>query len=242
MSSALDTVRNYLLGGAEEVLALTMPVSPLEKRGLMRIEKRRDQCSSSTYCPDGYHCISAVYCKKNTNYAWTAVFGVLLLLAIILCCVRRRRARAAMAAPQTVVTSDPHYSVPPQIYAPPAGDPNLAYQTPGPYPGSPYPAGTYPPPASAPYGEKPLETPPAAYSAYPPSSGAYSAAPPASTNYPAPDVPAPAYSGSPYPPPVGQPQGSLYPPPAGLPQDPNHAGPVPYPVPHGEASSYNPPK
>ncbi|KAI1302438.1 hypothetical protein EDD11_005604 [Mortierella claussenii] len=239
MSFSLHVARDYLFGGSDVVLALTSPASTLEKRDIMRIEKRVDQCSYGRYCPDGWHCVSATECQKNRNYAWTAVFGVLLLLLIILCCIRRRRAARAVPA-QPVVTT----TIPLQSYAPPAGDPNMAYQTPA-YPppaGAPYgaPPPNYPPPASSPYTDKPLDAP-GTYSNYPPASGAYSpapyhtdpayggtpsysAAPP--TSYPPPAQPASAYSG-PYNPPVGQPQG--------------HTGAA-YPVPQGEAASYAPPK
>ncbi|KAF8938442.1 hypothetical protein EDD21DRAFT_410307 [Dissophora ornata] len=217
--SSLNIVREYLFGGAEEILALTTPVTPLEKRDLMRIEKRYDQCSSSTYCRNGYHCVSTTLCKKNTNYAWTAVFGVLLLLLICLC-IRRRRARAMTDAPQTVVAT----TFPQQSYAPPAGDPNLAYQTPATYPP---PTGAYAAPPtgaypaySAPYtGETypPLQAPPAAYSAYPAASDPY---PPAPVPYSA--SPAPGHTGA-YPA-----LATAYP-------------SNPYPAPQGEAASYAPP-
>ncbi|KAF9179410.1 DNA-directed RNA polymerase III subunit RPC5 [Haplosporangium sp. Z 767] len=257
-SIAMDSVKRFLLNNSEEILAIATPISPLQKRESMRLEKRREVCSSDGYitysCRDGYHCVGTRTCKRNANYAWTAVFGVLIVLLILFTCLRRRRARAAMANQQPVVTTtvvpgqDANYAYPPaQSYAPPPGDPNMAYQTPTTYPppnGAPvYPppaaSSGYPPPGSPPYtGEKPpgavyappMDTPPTTYSSYPPASGSYAAPPPGSP-YPPPGTQAPPYSGAPYTP-VGQPQSGAY----GSPPS------APYPVPQGEASSYAPPR
>ncbi|KAG0312834.1 hypothetical protein BGZ99_009249 [Dissophora globulifera] len=154
--NSLDSVREYLFGGASQIVALTAPVSPLEKRGLMRIEKRIERCSSMAYCPDGYHCISNTLCEKNINYAWTAVFAVLPLLCIILIWLRCRRARSAATHQTFVVTTlsqDPDYAVYhlQQQFAPPPGDPSMAYSTPasGSYAPAPeYTEGAYSAPAA----------------------------------------------------------------------------------------------
>ncbi|KAF9344419.1 hypothetical protein BGX26_004392 [Mortierella sp. AD094] len=217
MSSFIEYARAYLLGGSEEFLAHN--TNTLEKRGLMRIEKRYDQCSYNTYCPSGSHCISATMCKRNVSYAWTAVFGVIFLLCLIGICLRHRRASAALVSQPAVVNTE--NAPQPQFYAPPAGDPNYAYQQqqPNSYPPTGYaaPAPLYSPPASSPYGEKPLEAPPAAYSPYPAPAGA---------------PPVAEYSGAPYSTPHA---------PYAAPEP--YAAPtsVPYPVPPGEASTYAPP-
>ncbi|KAF9364172.1 hypothetical protein BGX34_002298 [Mortierella sp. NVP85] len=226
MVNILQYIQASAFGATEEILALSSDVSPLQKRSL-RFEKRRDECGGGWYCPDGWHCVSMTRCAKNTSYAWTAVFGVLALLLIILWCLKRRRAAdSQVPTQQAVVIATPDQTTyPQQTFAPPAGDPNLAYQTPPTYPApgaSPYPnpaapygaPAPYPPPGSSPYPEKPHEaynpagSPPAGY---PPASGSYA--------YPAPGAPAP------YPAP-GTPLGY----------------PAPAPYPQGEAASYAPPK
>ncbi|KAF9926686.1 hypothetical protein FBU30_003762 [Linnemannia zychae] len=244
MSDSLHHIRNYLSGGSDMYVAVSSIAnvdSHFSKRSIVHLEKRVDWCTSTTYCSDGYHCIGTTgLCKKNFNWYWIPALAVILLIVLIAGCVRRSRNRAAMSAQPVVetiaVVPQNQYSAypPPQNYAPPPGDPNMAYQTPATYAppgGSPAPAGyaapgTYPPPAGSPYPEKPygVDTPPAAYSPYPPPAGApYSSAP-----YSAP-APATAYS-APYTPGTGQPQ--LV----------GNAAPAPYPVPQGEASSFNPPK
>ncbi|CAO3572945.1 unnamed protein product [Mortierella alpina] len=182
----------------------------LRKREMMRFEKRKEICSTDAYfeysCPDGSYCVGTRSCRQRASYAWTAVFGVIVLLALIYVCVRRSRARSAMASQQPVVTTtivpgqEQQYAqyAPPQNFAPPPGDPNMAYQTPPSYPppaGAAYPppgSSPYPPPGASPYGEKPpgsygppMEAPPAAYSPYPQTSGAYSPAPAAYSAAPA---------------------------------------------------------
>ncbi|KAF8978585.1 hypothetical protein BGZ46_006326 [Entomortierella lignicola] len=215
MSSFVNTARTYLFGGPDELAALSTLVSPLEKRSLVHFAKRRDQCSTYYYCPDGFHCISTNLCRKNANYAWTAVFGVLLVLCLIAVCIRRRRSQQAYASQPEVVTTQVY---PQQTFAPPPGDPNMAYSQPSTYPPINYPA-TTPAPAYTP------EAPPATYSPYPaPGTPPYSAHAPQA--YAAPDI---------YPPTSGH-----YPPPASVP----YAAPTsaPYPAPQGEAASYAPPR
>ncbi|KAG0211943.1 hypothetical protein BGX33_003969 [Mortierella sp. NVP41] len=247
MTSALDTVHSYLFGRSDLILAST--VSPREsafsKRALVHLEKRVEYCTSRTYCPSGYHCVSDNWCKKDFNWYWIVAVVVFILLLSIFTCIRRRNARAMASQPvvETIaVVPQNQYSAypPPQNYAPPAGDPNMAYQTPAAYvpPGGSSPAGyaapgTYPPPAGSPYPEKPygapVDAPPAAYSPYPP--------PAAGPAYSAPYSPAPYSVATPatsYPAP--------YTPGVGQPQLVGNAAPAPYPVPQGEASSYAPPK
>ncbi|KAF9586027.1 hypothetical protein BGW38_010299 [Lunasporangiospora selenospora] len=214
----------------------------------MHLEKRYEVCSTNPtrFCDDGWYCTSSYTCRKKANYAWVAGVGVLVLLLIILSCWKRVRNRNAAQSQQTVVTvvdnAPPPTGAPYGAnFAPPAGDPNMAYQTPMSYPPAPAPygappAGAYPPPATYPppagaYTEKPIGSPypapmdaPMPYSAYPPASGAFSPAYPApsgSSPYPPPTSPAPAYP-SPSP---------AYPSPA----------PAPYPVHQGEAATFAPP-
>ncbi|KAF9125265.1 hypothetical protein BGW39_007530 [Mortierella sp. 14UC] len=251
MTSTIDTIRSYLAGGSDHVAALTYtPVnSPFSKRSLVHLEKRVDWCTDNTYCRDGYHCIGNGRCGRNFTWYWIP-FVVILFLLTICIWMRRRNARAAMSNQPVVetiaVVPQNQYSAypPPQNYAPPAGDPNMAYQTPAAYvpPGSsPFPAeyaapGTYAPPAGSPYPEKPYGAPidappPAAYSPYPPpAAGPAYSAPYSPIPYSATAAtPATAYS-APYTPGTGQPQ--LV----------GNAAPAPYPIPQGEASSYAPPK
>jgi len=204
MAITLEAVRSYLLSGtAETIQAIAYTSSPLQKRS-MRLEKRYDQCGGGNYCPDGYYCIGVRTCKRKSNYAWTAVFGVLALLIIILWILKRRRSRAAMSSTtiattvpgqQTYDPNQPQYYQPPQQYAPPQGDPNMAYQPQ---------AAAYPPPGQGyappadPYGSPA----PGAYGAPPP--GTYGAPPPGapySTEKPfyPPPVEAPPTAYSPYP-------------------------------------------
>ncbi|KAG0243529.1 hypothetical protein B0O80DRAFT_452537 [Mortierella sp. GBAus27b] len=213
-----EYVQASLFEAAEDILAYSTNVSPLHKRAIMHLEKRRDQCSATTYCPDGYYCISSYTCRKNANYAWTAIFGVLALLCIILFCIRRRRASRAMTTQQEVVVTtnqDVSQYQPQQTFAPPPGDPNLAYQTPA----------MYPPPGSSPYPGAPA-SPPAAYP------------PPGSAAYPPPAYPPAGHvdGASPYMVPYSSPAPA--PGPGPYPASP---APVPYPVHQGEAASYNPP-
>ncbi|KAG0258807.1 DNA-directed RNA polymerase III subunit RPC5 [Mortierella polycephala] len=206
-SIAMDSVKLFLLNNSEEILAIATPISPLQKREFVRLEKRREVCSSDGYttysCRDGYHCVSARTCKRNSNYAWTAIFGVIVVLLILFTCMRRRRARAAMATQQPVVTSTvipgqgANYAAypPAQSYAPPPGDPNMAYQAPANYP-PPNGAPVYPPPNGA-----PVYPPPNGAPAYPPSNGAPVYPPAAASGYPPPG--SPPYSGE-------KPPGSAY--------------------------------
>ncbi|KAF9100631.1 hypothetical protein BGX27_000316 [Mortierella sp. AM989] len=244
--SSINSLRNALTYfGRDEIPATTY--SYLRKRDFMRIEKRYEVCDRITgdYCPNGYHCISRSLCKRNTNYYWTAVFGVLLLICIIGACVRRRRQKALLTSQPTVVTTDQSYAQP--IYTPPGGDPNMAYQQ-HQYPPQAY---TAPAPVYTPYGEKPVEAPATAYSPYPaPGTPGYSGAPPDAQAYAAPgpygaptSSPYPAPAGSSYPAPAGSPYpapaGSPYPAPAGSPYPPASTS-APYPVPQGEAATYQP--
>ncbi|KAG0312832.1 hypothetical protein BGZ99_009247 [Dissophora globulifera] len=199
--SSLNAVREYLFSGATQIAALTAPISPLEKRGLMRIEKRTDTCSSTaymtTYCPDGYHCVSEFYCKKNVNYVWIAAVGGVVLLCIIIACIRRSCARSA-ATPQAVVVPAPGQApnqatyYPPQQFAPPPSGASAA-------------PGVYPPLGSSPYPEKPIEaypvqSPPAVYSSYPLASGShipaseFNGGPAAPAPYPVPQGEAHSYA------------------------------------------------
>ncbi|KAG0318901.1 hypothetical protein BGZ99_005374 [Dissophora globulifera] len=185
--SSLNAIREYLFSGSSQIAALTAPISPLEKRSLMRIEKRIDTCSSTAYCPDGYHCVSAFYCKKNFSYVWIAVIGGAVLLCIIVACLNHCRNRPA-ATPQAVVVPAPgqapnhatHY--PPQQFSPPPSGDSVAL-------------GVYPPLGSSPYPMKPIEaypvqSSPPVYSSYPLASGSHM---PASefTGGPAPPTPYP---------------------------------------------------
>ncbi|KAG0323124.1 hypothetical protein BGZ97_000052 [Linnemannia gamsii] len=253
MTNALVTIRSYLSFGNDVLVASTIPAadSHFSKRSVVHLEKRIDKCTSSTYCEDGYHCIGNGLCGKNFNWYWIVALVVLFFSISIYTCIRRRRiAAAATMAPVPVVETiavvpQNQYSAypPPQNYAPPAGDPNMAYQTPATYAapaGSPAPMGyaapgMYAPPAGSPYPEKPYSAPvdappPAAYSPYPPPSTAGPA-------YSAPYSPAPYSAAAAAP-------ATAYPAPYSTrgPQSVGHAAPAPYPVPQGEASSYAPPK
>ncbi|KAF9280328.1 hypothetical protein BGZ68_007316, partial [Mortierella alpina] len=111
MSSPVDLAKRLLLGGAKEFVAemISIPSPNLHKREIMRFEKRKEICSTDAYfeysCPDGSYCVGSRSCRRRANYAWTAVFGVVVLLALIYVCVRRSRARSAMASQQPVVTT-----------------------------------------------------------------------------------------------------------------------------------------
>ncbi|KAG0091609.1 hypothetical protein BGZ92_000279 [Podila epicladia] len=188
MSSTIDSIKSYMSGG-EPMLALMSPA--LGKRSMsMHLEKRREICQtygngSYNYCPDGYHCVGSSYCKKNTSYIWIAGVAAFVVILVILALFRRCRARRAMSVQQPVVTStvipgqetlSPQYQsqYPAGGYAPPPGDPNMAYQPYYPQTGAQQPPpAAYPPtgsPVPSPY-PAPAGTPATAYS-----SPAYSAA------------------------------------------------------------------
>ncbi|KAG0029656.1 hypothetical protein BGZ81_003537 [Podila clonocystis] len=231
MSFTIESIKSYVEG--EPIVALMSPA--ISKRSMsMRLEKRREICEtygngSYNYCPEGYYCVGSSYCKKKTSYVWIAGVAAVVVIIIILGIVRRCRARRAMSTQQPVVTStvitgqetlSPQYQAqyPAGGFAPPPGDPNMAYQ---PYqptyaqppPGSPYNA-PYPPTSDAPM-------------AYPPQAAYQPAGSPVPSAYPAPaGTPATAYSSPAYSP-AGQPQ---------------YVTPAPYPVPQGEAANYAPPK
>lgn len=231
-----ESINNYLSGG-EPMLALISPA--VSKRSMsMGLQKRDDICQTYgdgtyTYCPEGQYCVGSSYCKKKASYVWTAGVAALVVIIIVLAFVRRCRARRAMTVQQPVVTTtiipgqqtvSPQYQsqYPAGGFAPPPGDPNMAYQPQyqqQPYyptaaqPGSPYTA-PYPPTDS------PMAYPPP--TAYPPTGS------PVPSAYPPPaGTPATAYSAPAYTSPAGQPQ---------------YISPAPYPVPQGEAASYAPPK
>ncbi|KAF9177458.1 hypothetical protein BGZ51_008720 [Haplosporangium sp. Z 767] len=248
-SIAMDSIKRFLPNSSEEILAIATPISSLQKRESMRFEKRSVVCYYNYrkyICPDGYHCIGGGRCKKNANYAWTAVFGVLAVLLILYFCLRRRRAKAAMANQQSVATTtlvprqDADYAAnpPAQSGAPPPCSPNMTYKVP--ITCSPPAASSgHLPPGSSPYtGEMPpstvyappIDASPTTYSSYHPVWSSYAAPPPGPPN-PPPETQASPYSGTPHTP-TGQPQSSAY----GSPPS------EPYPVPQGEASSYAPPK
>ncbi|KAF9437154.1 hypothetical protein BGZ76_001816 [Entomortierella beljakovae] len=250
MASTANAI-SYLFGRADIIQASPAPMSYLERRGLTRIVKRGEYCSPGRRCGDGYHCISDTLCRKNTNFVWTAAFGVLLIICLIGICIRRRRASKAIVSEPTVV------AVPGAVYAPPSGDPNLAYQQPAAYPPSAlyptsnayptstvyppstdaYPLTAYPPtttyppayPSTVPYGEKPIEPTPSAYSPYPAPAGASAYSGPNGAQAPPPQYPAQ------YPAPESAPQ------PAPVPYPMTAPAPSSYPVPQGQASNYNPP-
>ncbi|KAG0100840.1 hypothetical protein BGZ93_000027 [Podila epicladia] len=234
MSSTIDSIKSYMSGG-EPMLALMSPA--LGKRSMsMHLEKRREICQtygngSYNYCPDGYHCVGSSYCKKNTSYIWIAGVAAFVVILVILALFRRCRARRAMSVQQPVVTStvipgqetlSPQYQsqYPAGGYAPPPGDPNMAYQ---PY----YPqTGAQQPPPGSPY------TAP-----YPPTSGSPMAYPPPAA-YPPTGSPVP----SPYPAPAGTPATAYSSPAYSAAGQPQYVTPAPYPVPQGEAATYAPPK
>ncbi|KAG0325231.1 hypothetical protein BG000_001885 [Podila horticola] len=223
------------MSGGEAISALMSPA--ISKRSMsMHLEKRRDICQTFAdgtyyYCPDGSYCVGTSSCKKNVSYVWIAGVAAVVVLVVILGIIRRCRARRAMSVQQPVVTTtiipgqetlSPQYQsqYPAGGFAPPPGDPNMAYQpyytqnvAQQPPPGSPYGA-PYPPTSNS-----PMAYPPPA--AYPPTGS------PVPSAYPPPaGTPATAYSSPPYTP-AGQPQ---------------YVTPAPYPVPQGEAASYAPPK
>ncbi|KAF9338282.1 hypothetical protein BG006_006624 [Podila minutissima] len=240
MFTTIDSIKSYISGG-EPILALMSPA--ISKRSMsMHLEKRGEICQTHSnglynYCPDGYHCVGSAYCKRSASYIWIVGVAAFVVIFMIYIIFRRWRARRAMSAQQPVATStiitgqetlSPQYQsqYPVGGFAPPPGDPNMAYQpyypqtgAQQPPPGPPYTA-PYPPTSGSPM----VYTPPAAYpppATYPPTGA------PVPSPYPAPaGTPATAYSSPAYTP-AGQPQ---------------YTAPAPYPVPHGEAASYAPPK
>ncbi|KAK3832834.1 MAG: hypothetical protein J3R72DRAFT_233636 [Linnemannia gamsii] len=230
MSSSIETIRSYLGGGGEHFPALTYsPVnSHFSKRSLVHLEKRVDWCTDNTYCRDGTHCIGNGRCGKNFNWYWIIAVVVFLFILVIWTFIRRRNARAAMANQPVVetiaVVPQNQYSAyaPPQNYAPPAGDPNMAYQTPAYVPPAGDPNMAYQTPAYVPPGSSPLPGGYAAPGTYPPPAGAYP--PPAGSPYPEKPYGAPVDA----PPPAAY---SPYPPPAAGPAYSAPYSPVPYSAP-----------
>ncbi|KAK3811344.1 MAG: hypothetical protein JOS17DRAFT_842911 [Linnemannia elongata] len=224
MTNAIDTICRYFSAGSDVFVASSLPTidSHLSKRSIVHLQKRVDWCTSTTYCANGSHCIGGGLCQNDFNWYWIIAVGVLLDILTIYICIRRRRTAAAMASQPavgtTAVVPQNQYSAypPSQNYAPPTGDPNMAYQTPAVYippAGSPTPVGyatpgTYALPAGSTYPEKPYDAPPpAAYSPYPPAGGpAYSAPYSPAPNSTAAATPATAYSAPCTPPSAGQPQ------------------------------------